>query len=389
MNKRSKDILSERVRKIQPSATIRMNTLARDMISNGADVISFAAGEPDFPVPVHIKKAALKAINEGHTRYTPTSGTMMLKKAICRSLALEGLIYKPENILVTAGAKQSLYHIILATINPGDEVIIFSPAWVSFVEMVRLAGGAPIFLNNKEKKVTPRMLKELITSRTKGLIINSPTNPTGYVFGAKELRDIAHLCVSHGIIVISDETYDRLVYGIKNTSIASLDNDIFKQTFVIKSFSKTYSIPGWRIGFLAGNADAIAAAASIQDHTTTNPNTIAQQAAIAALAKPPVLGSVLREYKKRRDYMLRRLSEMGIHAPMPQGAFYIFADISPFFTATVSSSVAWSEKLLEKARVAVVPGKAFGDDTSIRLSFTLPMAEIKKGLDRLALFLQS
>ncbi len=356
-------MISKRVLAIKPSATLSANVRVREMIKSGIDVISFAGGEPDFQAPAHVKKAAIRAIEKGYTIYTPTSGIPELKDAICVSLAKEKLFYKPANILVSAGAKQCLYNLLQVLVNPGDEVVIPNPGWVSFPEMVKLAGGKAV------TKISPR---------TKVLIINSPNNPTGHVMGIDELKTIARTCEKNNITVISDETYDKLVYEKKHISIASL---IPKRTFVVRSFSKTFAIPGWRLGFCAGNADVISAAISLQDHTTSNPNSIAQYAAIAALQKPPTLGKVLLEYKKRRDYMLTRLNKIGIHAPVPDGTFYIFAKIS-------KDSVAFSEELLERAHVAVVPGAAFGDNSSIRMSFTVPLARIREGMDRIENFIK-
>ncbi len=337
-----------------------MNRLAREMMHKGIDVISFAGGEPDFPAPAHVKQAAIRAIQNGKTIYTPTSGIPELKDAICTSLAKEKLFYKPQNILVSAGAKQCLYNLIQTLVNPGDEVVVPMPYWVSFTEMVKLAGG----------KIATR-----ISKKTKLVILNSPNNPTGRMMDLDELKKIA----KHDAIIISDETYDKLVYEKKHISIASLVPD---RTFVVRSFSKTFSIPGWRIGYCAGNADVIAKATAFQDHTTSNPNSIAQYAAIEALRKPPVLDKVLREYKKRRDYMIKRLATMGISAPIPDGAFYIFANVA-------QDSVAFSKALLEQAHVAVVPGVAFGDKMSIRMSFTIPLPRIREGMDRLERFISS
>ena len=336
-----------------------MNRLARELAQRGVDVVSFAGGEPDFVAPAHVKQAALRAIRENRTIYTPTSGIPELKTAICASLAKEKLFYKPKNILVSAGAKQCLYNLVQTLVNPGDEVVLPVPYWVSFAEMIKLAGG------KTATKISPK---------TKLIIVNSPSNPTGRMMDLAELKQIA----KHRATVISDETYDKLVYEKKHISIASLIPD---RTFVVRSFSKTYAIPGWRIGYCAGNANVIAAATAFQDHTTSNPSSIAQYAALAALARPPALKVVLKEYRRRRDYMLERLAGMGIEAPVPDGAFYVFAPIG-------TDSDQFAKNLLEKEHVAVVPGTAFGENHSIRLSFTLPLARIREGTDRLERFMQ-
>ncbi|MEK7615681.1 MAG: pyridoxal phosphate-dependent aminotransferase [Patescibacteria group bacterium] len=352
-------MISKRAQAIEPSITLTMNRLAREMAQNGIDVVSFAGGEPDFPAPAHVKQAAIRAIQKNHTIYTPTGGIPELKEAICKSLAKEKLFYQPHNILVSAGAKQCLYNLLQTLVNPGDEVLVPVPYWVSFAEMVKLAGG--------------RIAKN-ISGKTKLIIINSPNNPTGHVMSLDELKAIAR----HGATVISDETYDKLVYEKKHISIASLIPD---RTFVVRSFSKTYAIPGWRLGYCAGNAGVIASATAFQDHTTSNPNSIAQYAALAALKKPPALVSVLKEYKKRRDYMLERLQNMGISAPIPDGAFYIFANVG-------KDSETFAKALLEKAHVAVVPGAAFGNNACIRMSFTIPLSRIREGMDRLENFMK-
>ncbi len=354
-------MISKRARAIRPSITLTMNRLAREMIQRGIDVVSFAGGEPDFPAPSRVKQAAIRAIQAGHTIYTPTSGIPELKDAICASLTKEKLFYQPANILVSAGAKQCLHNLLQVLVNPGDEVVLPTPCWVSFTEMVKLAGG----------KVATK-----ISSKTKLILLNSPNNPTGRMMDRAELKEIA----KHKAIIISDETYDKLVYEKKHISIASLGKEVFDRTFVVRSFSKTYAIPGWRLGYCAGNPEVIAIATAFQDHTTSNPNSIAQYAAIAALRKPPALGAVIKEYRKRRDYMMRRLTDMGITAPVPDGAFYIFANIG-------TDSEVFTKALLEKTHVAVVPGAAFGDHASIRMSFTIPLPRIREGMNRLEKFI--
>ncbi len=384
--------LSKRVLNINPSLTLSITAKAKEMKKQGIDVISLGAGEPDFDTMTHIKYAAKKAIDDGFTKYTPTSGIIELKEAIVRKLYEDNkLSYKPANILVSNGAKQALFNIIMSLIDEGDEVIIPVPYWVSYSEMVKLALGKPVFLKTNNFRINPADLEKAITSKTKMLILNSPNNPTGVVYDEKELKEIAKICVKHNIIVLSDEIYEKLVYGKKHISIASFNKNIFKLTIVINGVSKSYAMTGWRIGYAAGPEEVIKAATKLQDHTTSNPSSISQKAALAALeGDQDHIPKMVFEYKKRRDFMVDRLNKIdGVYALRPEGAFYVFADVSKLYGKDVKNSVDFCEKLLERANVAAIPGAAFGDDRFIRLSYAAAMVNIQRAMERIAKFCQT
>ncbi|GAB4219525.1 MAG: pyridoxal phosphate-dependent aminotransferase [Candidatus Microgenomates bacterium] len=381
--------LSKRAENILPSLTLSITAKAKEMKKQGKDVISFAAGEPDFDTMPNIKNAAKKAIDEGFTKYTPTAGIIELREAIVKKLYQDNLLkYQPTQILVSNGAKQALFNIIFTLIDDGDEVIIPVPYWVSYVEMVKMAGGKPVFLKTNNFKINPYDLEKSLTSKTKLLILNSPSNPTGVVYDEKELKEIAKICVKHNIFVLSDEVYEKLIYGKKHYSIASFGKDIFSKTIVINGVSKTYAMTGWRIGYAAGPEEIIKAATRIQDHTTSNICSICQKATIVALTgSQDHIQKMIEEYKRRRDFMIDNLNRInGIFASRPDGAFYIFADVSSLFNKQVNSSVKFCEKLLDEAYVAAIPGEAFGDNRFIRLSFATSMEHIKRGLERFAKF---
>lgn len=384
--------LSKRMLNINPSLTLLITAKAKEMKKRGIDVISLGAGEPDFDTMTHIKYAAKKAIDDGFTKYTPTSGIPELKEAIVRKLYEDNkLSYKPANILVSNGAKQALFNIIMSLIDEGDEVIIPVPYWVSYSEMVKLALGKPVFLKTNNFKINPPDLEKAITSKTKMLILNSPSNPTGVVYDEKELKEIAKICVKHNIIVLSDEIYEKLVYEKKHISIASLNKDIFKLTIVINGVSKSHAMTGWRIGYAAGPEEVIKAATKIQDHTTSNPSSISQKAALAALeGDQDHIPKMIYEYKKRRDFMVDRLNKIdGVYALRPDGAFYVFADVSKLYGKNIKGSIDFCEKLLERANVAAIPGAAFGDDRFIRLSYAAAMVNLQRAMERIAKFCQN
>ncbi len=385
-------MIARRVQQIKPSATLSITAKANSMRKEGIDVISFGAGEPDFDTPSLIKKAAIEAIEQGFTKYTPTAGILKLRQAICEKLKRDNnLSYSPDNILVSNGAKQCLYNIILALVNPYDEVLIPIPYWVSYEEMVHLAEGKCVFLPTKDFKVDAKTIEEYVSPRTKALILNSPSNPTGAVYDKKELLAIADVCLKNDIFIISDEIYEKLIYGKKHYSIASFGEEIKKLSIVVNGVSKTYAMTGWRIGYCAADEEIIKAATTIQDHTTSNPNSIAQKAALTAInGSDASVQTMRREYRKRRDFMVERLNSMkGVKAQTPDGAFYVFADISGLFTHTRIDSAVFCEKLLTKARVAAIPGSAFGDDRYIRLSFATSMKNIREGLNRIAMFIDT
>jgi aspartate aminotransferase len=381
--------LSKRALNISPSMTLSITAKAKEMKKQGLDVVSFGAGEPDFDTMFHIKEAAKKAIDEGFTKYTASSGIIELKEAICAKFRRDNwLDYEPKNIIVSTGGKQALFNMIMVTVDPGDEVIIPVPYWVSYVEMVKLAEGKCVFLKTNNFKINIQDLEKSITPKTKMLILCSPSNPTGAVYDEKELKQIASLCLKHNIYVLSDEIYEKLIYGKKHVSIASVNEKIKKLTIVVNGVSKSYAMTGWRIGYAAAEEEIVKAATRLQDHTTSNPTSISQKAALAAINGPEDhMAKMVYEYKKRRDFMVDRLNRIdGVMAARPDGAFYVFANVSKFYSDEVKGSMVFCQKLLEDAYVAVVPGIAFGDDRFVRLSFATGMEHIKRGLDRMEKF---
>jgi aspartate aminotransferase len=384
--------LSSRATTLTPSLTLSIDSKAKAMKAEGIDVCSFGAGEPDFDTPEHIKAAAQAAIETGFTKYTPSSGIPELRQAISEKfLADNKLEYKPSQIIVSNGAKHSCYNTILATIEPGDEVIIPAPYWLSYPEMVRLAGGEPVFVQTKEEnnwKMTAEEFEDAMTPRTKLVIINSPGNPTGSVYTREELEKIAEVAVAEEILILSDEIYEKLTYdGAEHVSIASLSKEVYDLTITVNGFSKAYSMTGWRLGYL-GAPEAIAKAIdSIQSHSTSNPCSFAQKGALAALKgdQQPV-ADMREEFDMRRQYMFDRLSKIpNITAVKPLGAFYILVNISRLSLTSQN----FADRLLSKASVAVVPGIAFGDDRTLRFSYATSMDVIKKGLDRFEEFCRS
>jgi len=381
--------LSKRAQNIQPSLTLSITAKAKEMKKQGLDVISFGAGEPDFDTMHHIKEAAKKAIDDGFTKYTPTSGIIELKEAICAKFRNDNrLSFDVSQILVSTGAKQSLFNIIMTLIDEGDEVIIPVPYWVSYEEMVKLAGGKSVFLKTNNFKLDPEQLEKSITPKTKMLILNSPANPSGVVYDEKELKQIAQICVKHNIIVLSDEIYEKLIYGKKHRSIANIDDKIKKLTVIINGVSKSYAMTGWRIGYAAGPTEIIKAATKIQDHTTSNPSSISQKAALAALTGPQDhIEKMIFEFKRRRDFMVDRLNRIeDIFVHRPDGAFYVFINVSKFYNHEVKNSLQFCQRLLDDAYVAAIPGIAFGDDRFIRLSFATSLTNIQRGLERMEKF---
>ena len=393
--------LSNKVMDITPSSTLAVTAKAKQMKAEGIDVVGFGAGEPDFDTPEHIKQAAIKAIEDGFTKYTPASGTVELKKAICHKLKNEnGLDYKQNQIVISNGAKHSLTNAFTAILNPGDEVIIPAPFWLSYPQMVKLADGVPVIVYAKKEndfKVTIEDLEKAVTDKTKALVVNSPSNPTGVVYTEKELRAIADFAVKYDLYVISDEIYEKLIYdGIKHVSIASFNEEIYKRTIIINGVSKSYSMTGWRIGYLAASEDVAKAISNVQSHATSNPNSIAQKATLAALTGPQDCVEVMRkEFEARRNYMVERLSKISSFSIIkPQGAFYVVIDISnilgkEFEGRKIETADDFSEILLEKESVAVVSCTDFGFSNCIRLSYAISLENIKKGLDRIENFVNN
>lgn len=381
--------LSKRAQNLNPSLTLSITAKAKEMKKQGLDVVSFGAGEPDFDTMFHIKEAAKKAIDEGFTKYTASSGIIELKEAICAKLRRDNwLNYDPKNIIVSTGAKQSLFNAIMVLVDPGDEVIVPVPYWVSYEEMVKISEGKCVFLKTNNFKINTQDLEKAITPKTKMLILCSPSNPTGVVYDEKELKQIAAICLKHNIYILSDEIYEKLIYGKKHISIASVNEKIKKLTIVVNGVSKAYAMTGWRIGYMAAEEEIIKAASRLQDHTTSNPTSISQKAALAAINGPEDhVAKMVYEYKKRRDFMVDRLNRIdGMIANRPDGAFYVFANVSKFYSDEVKGSMDFCKRLLEDAYVAAIPGLAFGDDRYIRLSFATGMEHIKRGLDRMEKF---
>ncbi len=382
---------SDRVSQLKSSPTLAISAKAKEMRKRGLDVIGFGAGEPDFDTPLNIKEAAIEAIKKGFTKYTPASGIIELKNAVCEKLKRDNsLRYKPDEIAISCGAKHALYNIFQVLCQKQDEVIIISPYWVSYTEMVRLSGAEPRIVEAKEANgfvVAPEEIKKNITKRTKAIIINSPSNPTGAVFGKELLEKIARIAVSKKIFVVSDEIYEKLIYdGEEHTSIGSLNKEISKLTLTVNGVSKTYSMTGWRIGYVAGPLDIIKKVGALQSHSTSNPSSISQMAALEALSGSiEALFKMKEEFVARRDYMVKRMNSFkNVSCVKPKGAFYLFSNIS----GTGLDSVTFSARLLEEARVACVPGIAFGSDRHIRLSFATSMENIKTGLDRIENWLE-
>ncbi|PRZ12844.1 aspartate aminotransferase [Laceyella sediminis] len=389
--------LSKRVQQLAPSPTLAITAKAKALKQAGHDVIGLGAGEPDFNTPVHILQAAEEAMHKGLTKYTPSSGVVELKQAIIEKFKRDnGLTYEPNQIIVTVGAKHALYNLFQALLDEGDEVIIPAPYWVSYLEQVKLAGGVPVVVEGKEEnqfKITPAQLEAAVSDRTKALLLNSPSNPTGMLYTAEELRAIGEVCVKHDILVVSDEIYEHLIYGDeKHVSIASLSDELYQRTVIINGVSKTYSMTGWRIGYAAGPAELIKAMSGLSDHSTSNPTSIAQYAAIAALqgTHEPV-AEMKRAFKERRDYVVRRVNAIpGFHCQMPAGAFYAFINIREALnhSGKYANPDEWSAALLEKALVAVVPGSGFGSNDHIRISYATSMEQLEQALDRIEKFVK-
>ncbi len=383
---------------IAQSPTLAIDSKFKEMKANGVDVVGFGTGEPDFETPRHIKDAAIKAINEGFTRYTPAAGTVALRKAVAEKFRIDNNIdYKPNQIIISNGAKHSLVNALNAILNPGDEVIIPAPFWVSYPEMVKMADGVPVVIETKEKddfKFSIDDLKKALTEKTKALILNSPSNPTGSVYTKEEIIKIADFCVENNIMVISDEIYEKLIYEGEHISIASLNEKIKDLTITINGVSKSYAMTGWRIGFAAANDEIASIMSNIQSHAASNPNSIAQAAALAALEGPQdEMEEMCRVFKERRDYMIDRINKMkGISCLNPNGAFYIMMNITGLYGKNIDgkvidSSDSFAELFLETQKVAVVPGAGFGAEGYVRWSYATSLENIKEGLDRLEKFI--
>jgi aspartate aminotransferase len=388
-------MLSGRVTKIKPSPTLAIDAKAKAMKASGEDVINFGVGEPDFDTPEHIKEAAVRALKDGFTKYTAVGGIDPLKDAIIGKLEKDnGLVYKREEIIVSCGAKHSLYNIAQALYGPGDEVIIPAPYWVSYPDQVIMNDATPVIVETDESNsfmITPDDLVNNVSDKTKALILNYPANPTGCAYDMNTLQEIAEIAVKHKFIIVSDEIYEKLTYdGIKHTSIASLGKEIQSRTLVVNGLSKSYAMTGWRIGYTAGPAEIVKAMTKIQSQSTSNPNSIAQIAAQEALTgSQEFLSEMIDQFDSRRKFLVNELNNIdGIHCTMPKGAFYVFPNTSRLYGKTyggkqISSSSDLALYLLEEAKVALVPGNAFGNDNHVRISYATGLDDIKRGIGRI------
>ncbi len=394
-------VLSKKGLSIEPSVTLEITAKANALKAAGESVISFSVGEPDFNTPENIQKAGIDAIVNGVTKYTAASGTPELKKAICKKFKDEnGLEYKPSEIIISNGGKHSLYNALMAILNPGDEVIFSIPYWVSYPELVMISGGEPVLLQTSEAnefKFSSKDLDTVKTDKTKAIILNSPSNPTGAVYTREELQDIADWAVKNNIFVISDELYEKLIYdGEKHISIAQLNDDIKKLTIVVNGMSKAYAMTGWRIGYTAADERIIKVMSNIQSHTTSNPSSIAQYASVEGLLGPQDSIEMMKEaFDERRIVMADMINSInGISCVVPKGAFYVMLNSSQLYGneiegVKINSSVDFANLLLDKCKVAVVPGLAFGDDNYVRLSYATSMENIVEGLNRIKSLLGS
>jgi len=384
--------ISQQAAALSPSLTLAIDAKAKQMKADGLDVVGFGAGEPDFDTPQHIKEAAVKALADGFTKYTPSSGILELRQAIADKFKRDnGLTYKPSQIIVSCGGKHSCFNTVMATCQAGDEVIIPSPYWLSYPEMVKLAGAKPVIVpttDATEFKITPDQLRAAITPRTRLFVLNSPSNPTGSLYAPDELKALGDICVERDVLILSDEIYEKLVYdGAQHVSVASFSPAHYAHTIVTHGFAKAYSMTGWRLGFMAAPEPVAKVVDAIQSHSTSNPTSFAQKGAVAALnGSQDHLNSWLAEYSKRRGYAHQRLSSMpGITCVNSKGAFYLFPNISRLGL----KSTEFCARLLEQEKVAAVPGIAFGADDYVRISYATSMVNIQKGLDRMERFARS
>ena len=387
--------ISDKSKQVTPSSTLALTAKINAMVADGLDVVKFGAGEPDFDTPDHIKSAAVEALNQGFTKYTPVAGITELREAIVDKFERDnGLSYEANQVIVSCGAKHTIYNILQAICNPGDEIIFAAPYWVSYIEMVKLADATPIVINTTPDQnfaLTPDQIKSAVTEKTKAIIICSPSNPTGTTYSTESLQMIAELAVEHQFYLISDEIYEALLYdGAKHRSLASFGDAVKSLTFVVNGVSKAYSMTGWRIGYTAGPEDAIKAMSKIQSHSTSNPTSIAQKAALAAItgSQEPVV-EMVKAFQKRRDLICQRLDDIdGVEYVRPQGAFYIFPDFSHHYGRTINRhsinrSQEFAAYFLDEAKVGAVPGDGFGADNHMRFSFATSEIEINRGLDRI------
>jgi aspartate aminotransferase len=392
-------ILSKKAEQISPSLTLEITAKAKKMKDDGIDVVGFGAGEPDFNTPENIQLKAIEAIKNGYTKYTAASGIIELKEAIVKKLRNENnLNYSASQIIVSTGAKQSLSNAFAAVLNPGDEVIVPVPYWVSYPELIKLSDGVPVFVNTKEEdgfKYSLEELNRVKTARTKAIIVNSPNNPTGTIFNKDDLQMIADFAKENDLVIISDEIYEKLIYdGNKHISIATLSEDAFNRTIVINGVSKSYSMTGWRIGYAAANESIVKLMSNIQSHTTSNPTSISQYASLEALeGDQGTVAAMVNEFKNRRDYMVEKINSIKLLSCFkPEGAFYVMMNISQlidkeFNGVKIKNSIDFSRILLEDEKVAVIPGEGFGVENYVRFSYATSMKNIVEGLNRIENFI--
>ena len=392
--------LSRKAQAIEPSLTLAITAKAKEMKEKGIDVISFSAGEPDFNTPKNIINAAIKAMEDGNTKYTSVNGILQLREAICKKFKDDnGLEYNPSQIVVSTGAKQSLANTFLAILNPGDEVIVSTPYWVSYPELIKLADGKPVFVEGDEKsnyKFTKENLEKAVTAKTKAIVLNTPNNPTGTIYNKEELEVIADFAKKYDIIIISDEMYEKLIYDNENhISIASLSKDAYERTIVINGLSKSYAMTGWRLGYCAASEKIAKLMISIQSHVTSNVCSITQYAALEALSGPQdEITKMINEFEKRRNYMINRIESIdNLSIVKPKGAFYIMINIENCLGKEINGkilndSMEFCASLLENEKLAVIPGKAFGLNNYIRVSYATSMEAIKEGLNRIESFIK-
>lgn len=383
--------LSTRTQLLKPSPTLSITAKANALKAEGVDVISFAAGEPDFNTPEPIQEAAIAAIRAGVTKYTPSSGTKDLKEAIAAKLEREnGLKYSPDQIVASCGAKHSVYNTMQVLVDPGDEVILIAPYWMTYADQIRLAGGVPVVIHttgDADFVPTYDQLREAISPKTKAIILNTPSNPTGAALPRETLKEIAALALRHDFWIVADEIYERLIYGgTQHTSIATLGKDVYDRTITINGVSKSYSMTGWRIGFAAAPLAVAKAMSNLQDQVTSNPTSFAQKGAVAAYAMPAESVEAMRaEFEGRRDLVVRLLREIpGLKVPEPKGAFYVFPDVSHYLGEGIASDVDLATYLLEKANVATVPGSVFEGVGHLRMSYAASRNDIERGVARIA-----
>lgn len=391
--------LSQKARSVKPSSTLAITAKAKEMKMNQIDVVGFGAGEPDFNTPDNICQAAVKAIHDGFTKYTPASGTNELKKAICDKFeSFNHLHYEPSQIVISNGGKHGLSNVFDALLNPGDEVIIPAPYWLSYPEMVKLSDGVPVYIyGTKEQgyKVTAQQIRDAVTDRTKAFILNTPSNPTGMIYTREELEEIAKVAIECDIYVVADEMYEHLVYGgEEHVSIASLNDEIYKRTITCSGLSKSYAMTGWRIGYTASSVEIAKLMSAMQSHATSNPNSIAQMAALEALSgSQDTVYYMCQEFDKRRKYMYERICQMPLVSCIePKGAFYVFIDLADAIGKTyegtkIEDAAVFADVILKEFAVAVIPCADFGFENHIRLSYAIHMEQIKKGLERIEKFL--